>query len=722
VTAPAKQPGVAAERLAVLREDLQFAGAAEDGPTRDGVLFDPVRQRYFRLDATTAALLSLWPHCETRDQLADASRERFGILAGTAQIDGLSTFLTVNELVVPQDESDWRRLVVQERRSQKGWLSWLVHHYLFIQIPLIDPKRLLVSLAPLAAPLYTRIAAAIFGAFGICGLYLVSRQWDQFLGTFPHLFSMQGAILYAFAIVLVKTVHELAHAITAHRFGCRVPSMGICFMVMMPMLYSDVTDAWRLRSRRQKLAIDAAGLIAETGLASAATFLWAFLPDGPERSIAFAVATTSWVLSLGLNLNPFMRFDGYYLLTDATGIDNLQPRSFAIGRWRLRELLFDLAEPPPERLGVRTRRLMALYAYAVWLYRLVVFTGIAVLVYSMSFKLLGLVLFGIEIIFFIALPIVREIGAWTRMRRSIAATRRTCITATLLLAAIVAALIPWSTRIVIPAVVEDAHIQRVFPKRAAQVLEVRAVIGAQVKAGDVIIRLELPELEHDIRRSKLASRAVQLRLDRRSADATDRAETIVLEDNLASLKSRIAGLETERDELTIRAEKAGRVAEIDRQIEQGRWMQRSDPVAVIVGGREPVVRGYLGELDIGRLATQPPGSELNARFIPEDPLKPSLQVLIETIAPVGSDDMEIQELSSHYGGGVAARTQQRPGKGRVQVGLQGQFLVTGRIVGAEADHLLRIMRGTLHATGRAESLAERAWRQVLKVLIRESGL
>ncbi|NHW78486.1 site-2 protease family protein, partial [Escherichia coli] len=78
----------------------------------------------------------------------------------------------------------------------------------------------------------------------------------------------------------VKSLHELGHAFTAARYGLHVPAMGVAFMVLAPILYTDVTDAWRLSSRRQRMAIHAAGVIVELALASIALFAWALLPDG----------------------------------------------------------------------------------------------------------------------------------------------------------------------------------------------------------------------------------------------------------------------------------------------------------------------------------------------------------------------------------------------------------------------------------------------------------
>jgi len=88
------------------------------------------------------------------------------------------------------------------------------------------------------------------------------------------------------------------------------------------------------------LAIGAAGMIVEIAIAILCTSLWHFLPDGAVRSSVFSIATATWVLTLLINLNPFMRFDGYFLLSDYLGVANLQQRAFSLARWRLRELLF----------------------------------------------------------------------------------------------------------------------------------------------------------------------------------------------------------------------------------------------------------------------------------------------------------------------------------------------------------------------------------------------
>jgi len=363
--------------LPPLRKNLQFLRGA---PTPEGVptwtIVDPVRNKYFQIEWQVYQLLQRWS-CGTVEKLVEVVRRDTTSRIRAEDVEDLVRFLYANSLTEQSASGRVKDYVEQEVARHQAWWQWLLHHYLFIKIPLIRPHRFLHATLPLVAPLYTHMAAWLFGMIGATGLFLVGQQWDTFLSTFLHFFTWQGAVMYGVVLCVVKVVHELGHAYTATRFGCRVPTIGVALMVMMPVLYSDISDAYRLSSRRKRLWIAGAGVVAELGLAAVATLLWGFLPDGAIRSVVFVAATTSWVMSLAVNLNPFMRFDGYYLLADGLGIPNLQDRAFAFGQWRIRELLFAPGTPPPEAVGLSSRRILVAYAWGIWLYRLVLFTGIA---------------------------------------------------------------------------------------------------------------------------------------------------------------------------------------------------------------------------------------------------------------------------------------------------------------------------------------------------------
>ena len=78
--------------------------------------------------------------------------------------------------------------------------------------------------------------------------------------------------------------------------------MGVAFLVMWPVLYTDVNEAWAVTERRRRLFIGGAGILAELAIAAWATLAWSFLPEGALRQAAFVLAALTWVSSLVLNL------------------------------------------------------------------------------------------------------------------------------------------------------------------------------------------------------------------------------------------------------------------------------------------------------------------------------------------------------------------------------------------------------------------------------------
>ena len=75
-------------------------------------------------------------------------------------------------------------------------------------------------------------------------------------------------------------------------------------MVMMPLLYTDTTAAWRLKDKKQRLLVCSAGVISELTIGVWAALAWCFLPDGVLRSACFTLATTTWVMTLAVNMSP----------------------------------------------------------------------------------------------------------------------------------------------------------------------------------------------------------------------------------------------------------------------------------------------------------------------------------------------------------------------------------------------------------------------------------
>ena len=237
----------------------------------------------------------------------------------------------------------WPGRSVAASKQKRSFLEWLVHSYLFFRVPLVRPQVWLARQQPWLERLHMPTVTALIGLIALLGMYLVSRQWDVFTHTLVDNLTWNGALGYIVALLLAKTIHELGHALVATHYGVRVAHMGVAFLVMFPMLYTDTGESWRLKNARHRLAIASAGVAVELALASVATLLWSLSPDGAFRNGLFFLATTSWVLTLAVNASPFMRFDGYFVFSDMLDLPNLHERSSALARNWLRRTVLGVA-------------------------------------------------------------------------------------------------------------------------------------------------------------------------------------------------------------------------------------------------------------------------------------------------------------------------------------------------------------------------------------------
>ncbi|TWF59238.1 site-2 protease family protein [Neorhizobium alkalisoli] len=700
--------------LPALREDLQImrVGASYSGaPT--WVVFDPIRNRFFRITYEMFQVLSFWNSSRTVGNLMKSVDARFGNSLSIEDIGTIARMLEHNLLLVQPTRGNWRALH-HKAQPHHPWFMRLIHNYLFFKIPLVRPERFIRHAWPHVSFLFGRLFWWVTALVGLLGLYLVSRQWDAFIGTFPFVFSLEGAAVSVLSIVFIKCLHELGHAFVAHRFGCRIPTMGVAFMVMVPLLYTDVSDAWKLKSRWQRLRIDSAGMLAELTVAAYALTLWAFVPDGPLRSALFVLAATGVVLSLFVNLNPFMRFDGYYILADLLGVENLQPRAFRHMRWRLREFLFRPGYSAPEIFPARLDVILTVYAVATAIYRLTLYLGIALLVYHFTIKLVGILLFMVEIGFFLVRPVLSEMKEWWAMRSDILKSRRLYLTGSVFALLVLLAFLPISTRVSAPAVIYPQQFVRLYPHEPGRIESVGIFVGQKVRAGDVLFAIDAPEIDEELRIAEVEAELARSRLARIAANPDDLAQRSIIESELGSLKARAEGLAERKSALVVTAPFDGVITDINPEILPGQWVGRNEQIAFLSAGTGSVARGYVAGNDSGRIAVEAPGW-----FIPDDLSLPRFPVTLAAIAESGAQEIDVPQLTSQYHGAIAVHAVSG-GKRQRLAPVAAQYAVMAHV--SETNGLPgRSLQGVMMLDAKGISFAEQAWRRVLTVLFREAG-
>ncbi len=180
---------------------------------------------------------------------------------------------------------------------------------------------------------FTRFAQVLYLAVAAIGIYLFIRILGdpQFRFTERNL----GAtiVLLWVAATLSSTLHEMGHALATKHYGREVYRGGLMLYYGLPAAFVDTTDIW-LESKRPRVAVALAGPLTSILIASLCSILLWFSPSAIYSPILFQIASIAFFITF-LNLNPTLRLDGYYILSDLLEITSLRERSFAFFRHTL---------------------------------------------------------------------------------------------------------------------------------------------------------------------------------------------------------------------------------------------------------------------------------------------------------------------------------------------------------------------------------------------------
>lgn len=120
------------------------------------------------------------------------------------------------------------------------------------------------------------------------------------------------------------TFHEFGHASSAAYFGAKHGGIGGGFYLFTPVYFADVSDIWKL-SRQKRIVVNLAGVYFES-IISCLYILFGLLINNDLFVIIgiFIFYNSLW------NLNPFLRNDGYWVLSDGLNYPNLRKNSLLL--------------------------------------------------------------------------------------------------------------------------------------------------------------------------------------------------------------------------------------------------------------------------------------------------------------------------------------------------------------------------------------------------------
>lgn len=354
-------PQEAPRKIPRFRGDLVVSRQVTRGETRY-VVKDPASARFFKLGPFEYAIARQLDGTRSLESIRQSIEAESG---ATLHPRTLDLFLERLGRLGLLEEAGEREREIPHQRPRRGSI-------LYFRFGAFDPGRLLDRLAGWTRPFFTPpfVIASVLMVIAAVGITLAHAA--EIARDVSGLYRLQSLLIAYVVVLVVIAGHEFAHALTCRHFGGRVQEMGFILLYFQPTFYCNVSDAWLFPQKSARLWVTFAGAWFELVVWALAAFTWRAMEPGswPGR-VALIIMATSGIRTL-FNLNPLIKLDGYYLLSDWLELPNLRRRAFSY----LRVRLFGPLSGWKSDATRRERRIYGIYGvlaalYSIWLLTLI---------------------------------------------------------------------------------------------------------------------------------------------------------------------------------------------------------------------------------------------------------------------------------------------------------------------------------------------------------------
>jgi putative peptide zinc metalloprotease protein len=326
-----------------LRADLVFS---PQGNTEAAVLIvkDPTSGKYFRFRQVEAFILRQLDGATALDVVGVRVEQVLGVAVSPATLTRFVDKLQRLGLLAGTGP-----VGLTPSRGVRGSVFYL-------RFKAFDPDRFLAWLNGRLGFCFTPSFVAGTVALIVAAVGITIVNWPEIASGFRNLWNIQSLLMAWVVVCAVIAAHELAHGLTCKHFGGSVSELGFLLLYFQPTFYCNVSDAWLFPEKSKRLWVTFAGAYFEIVLWAVATVVWRLTDLSTTLNhIALVVMATSGVKTL-FNLNPLIKLDGYYLLSDALEIPNLRAKALAYLRQRT------------PSVSPRERRIYLVYGALAWTY------------------------------------------------------------------------------------------------------------------------------------------------------------------------------------------------------------------------------------------------------------------------------------------------------------------------------------------------------------------
>src|ERR1700730_9915812 len=353
-----------------LRSDLRISEQTVNGD-KSYVIKNHETNSYNRYGEFEYQLLMLCDGTRTPAEIAEALSEQDPDSA-IAESEVLE-FLDSIEPAMWERSLGEKNLAVLERirDERKGRVDQ--SSMLYISFKAWDPNKTLEKLDPILGWMYTSQFVFFSLLLFITAMYFVAGDLTRVQHDTASLYSFADKSAYDIwsfwlLLLLLGAIHEFGHGLTCKHFGGDVHQMGFLLIYLTPAFYMDTTDILLFDRTSLRQWVIFAGIWVELLVCSSSAVVWHFTPPGSiVNDLAYKMMLLSGIQGALLNLNPLIKADGYYALSQFLNIDNLREESFAFLRaWAQKYLLrHDIDLPPASK---RQRRIFFLFGASAIVY------------------------------------------------------------------------------------------------------------------------------------------------------------------------------------------------------------------------------------------------------------------------------------------------------------------------------------------------------------------
>jgi putative peptide zinc metalloprotease protein len=579
-----------------LRRDLSFRRQSfGDEPCY--VIEDATASRFYRVGVSEYTFLSLLDgNTSIADAVAHCATQLGADSITETQAAALCSWLIQNSLAsTTQSRSSTRLIEKSEAADSRRMREWL--NPISLKLPLGSPDRLVRAIAPWTSWVFGSLGFVIWMLACAIGGYNVFANWDK-LTSGGQLLSADNWLWLGITCLALKLLHEVAHSVACRRFGGETREAGLLLLLFIPLPYVDVTSAWRFGSKWHRIIVSAAGMYVEAFVAALAAIVWTHTTSEIVQHHAINVLATAGFVTILFNMNPLMRFDGYYILSDLFDLPNLGTHGQQDLHYLARRWLLDIKTNRPQWPEGRGA-VVRLYGIAAFAWRILICVSLT-LAAEMLFHGAGIVLAVAAVVLWVVVPTFKfarylvvgdPINPPNRLRFL-------TIAAGLLIVGFgIWNYVPYIERLQLAAVVECDQIVTVRTAAPGFVREISVKSGETVREGQFLARLENPQLESQIAELELTIKQSQIdstRFHRKGQMSAFQVE----QENESALQNRLLELERQANELILTAPSDGTILSRNLDDMQNQWLTSGSEFCLLGDESERVIHVVIPQSDI----------------------------------------------------------------------------------------------------------------------------